>query len=227
MSNSWLITSGSRVSGCWGGRAAARTAACARFLGDRLWGCAIVSGPAPPEANIGLEAPSAESHLPTAHSSRPAVGGHLRCGHATGAAPSPRSPRVHAAHVAPVRRRGDRPRRGERGPARHDREAALTDRRPRRRPRRAARRPSVGIRAPRHRDPGACVARRRRPQCAVRQRRIQGARSRGPPSARSPARVAGSLSRASTKSSTGSHRDRVRSGRRRHRATRAFPAARR
>jgi pimeloyl-ACP methyl ester carboxylesterase len=31
------------------------SAACARFLGDRLSGCAIVSGPAPPEANIGLE----------------------------------------------------------------------------------------------------------------------------------------------------------------------------
>lgn len=31
------------------------SAACARFLGDRLTGCAIVSGPAPPEANIGLE----------------------------------------------------------------------------------------------------------------------------------------------------------------------------
>src|SRR5207244_1627588 len=27
-------------------------AACARFLGDRLIGCAIVSGPAPPEAGI-------------------------------------------------------------------------------------------------------------------------------------------------------------------------------
>jgi len=31
------------------------SAVCARFLGDRLSGCAIVSGPAPPEADVGLD----------------------------------------------------------------------------------------------------------------------------------------------------------------------------